>query len=446
MRDGAQPGDRRERTALVLAGGGARGAYQLGALAALAPALTARGQTPDIVVGTSIGALNGAFFAAHADEPFEATAATGLELWRGLRWGDALRPLISPFELGRLLGAGAMLAGLPGGGIAGLVDPSPLRGTLGRLVAFDRIADNVKNGSLTAAAVVTTAYATTRSVVFHHGGPDLGLDSLRSIDYAATPLAPEHVLASAAIPGAFPAVQIRRPRAAAGWYADGGMHLNVPLAPAIALGAERVVVVGLNSSVTRAGDSARPDAIDGVAQLLQVVLADQLADDVATLATVNETLAASGSSASGDGRRSHREIPYIFIAPCDRLEIGRLARNIYKRHYAGIGSLVRETNLALLGRIVNAERSPIHGELLSYLFLAGEFIDGLIALGRRDAERWLSARHDDGLWQIGRLPAEATGSRVARRRSGPASNGSTGQRRARRGAHSSAAAAPRRVA
>ena len=133
-----------------------------------------------------------------------------------------------------------MLAGLPGADLAGLLDSSPLRGTLERLVDFKRIARNVEGGALTAAAVVATAYATTRSMVFHHGGPAVALDSMRAIDYAATTLAPEHVLASAAIPGAFPAVEIRRPRAAAGWYSDGGVRLNAPLAPALALGAGRV--------------------------------------------------------------------------------------------------------------------------------------------------------------------------------------------------------------
>ncbi len=402
----------------MLAGGGARGAYEAGALAALAPALAARGQAPDIVIGTSIGALNGSFFAARAHEPLEVAAAAALEMWRELRWGDALRPLVSPYELGRVLSASAMLAGLPGGDLAGLLDPAPLRGTLERLVSFERIARNVQDGALTAAAVVATAYATTRSVVFHHGGPALGLDSMHAIDYVATPLAPEHVLASAAIPGAFPAVEIRRPRAAAGWYGDGGVRLNAPLVPALALGAERVVVIGLNSSVTHAGASARPDAIDGVAQLLQVVLADELADSVATLAAVNERLTPAVSSADGTGagRVPHRRIPYIFIAPRDRLEIGRLARDVYKRHYAGIGGLLRNRNLALIGRIVNAERSAIHGELLSYLFLANQFIDELIALGRRDAERWLDARHDGGLWQIGRLRPDATGPPPARGR------------------------------
>ena len=120
------------------------------------------------------------------------------------RWSDALRPLVSRSELGALLGAGAMLAGLPGGDLPALLDPTPLRRTLNRLVSFERIARNVKDGSLTAAAVVATSYASTRSVVFHHGGPALGLDPARALDYAATPILPEHVLASAAIPARFP--------------------------------------------------------------------------------------------------------------------------------------------------------------------------------------------------------------------------------------------------
>ena len=70
----------------MLAGGGARGAYEVGALAALAPALAARRETPDIIVGTSIGALNGAFFASRADEPLETAAAAAQEMWRELGW------------------------------------------------------------------------------------------------------------------------------------------------------------------------------------------------------------------------------------------------------------------------------------------------------------------------------------------------------------------------
>jgi NTE family protein len=424
----AKPGRRRQRIALVLAGGGARGAYEAGALAALAPALESRGQAPDILVGTSIGALNGSFFAARAHEPLPTAAAAALDMWRAMHWGRALRPLTSPAELRRLLGTLAMLAHLPRADPPALLDTSPLRGTLDRLVSFERIENNVEDGTLTAAAVVATAYATTRSVVFHHGGPTLAPDLTRAIDYFPTVLKPEHVLASAAIPGAFPAVEIREPRTARGWYSDGGVRLNAPLKPALSLGADRVVVIGLNSSSTPAGATRRPDMLDGVAQLLQVVLADQLAEDVATLATVNEALAPKRSSAGAAGanrgarppsgaRRTggaaagpkpRRTIPYIFVAPCDRLEVGRLARKVYEKHYAGIRGFLRDRNLELLGQFVNAERGDVHGELLSYLFLAREFIDELIALGERDANRWLAQRHDAGLWQIGRMRAGAT--------------------------------------
>jgi NTE family protein len=100
---------------------------------------------------------------------------------------------------------------------------------------------------------------------------------------------------------------------AAGWYGDGGVRLNAPLAPSLALGADRVVVIGLNSSVSPAEALAQPDAIDGIAQLLQVALSDQLADGVATLAAINERLAPPGSSPGGAGAsgRRHRRIPYI---------------------------------------------------------------------------------------------------------------------------------------
>ena len=426
----------RERTALVLAGGGARGAYEVGVLSALAPALTEDGARPDIIVGTSIGALNGAFLAARGDEPFEQAVAAGLEMWRSLSWGDAFRPLVSPWELGRLLTGAAMVVGLPGADLPGLLDSSPLRRTLERLVSFDRIASNVSDGTLTAAAVVATAYATTHSVVFHHGGPALGADLSRAIDYAPTQLRPGHVLASAAIPGAFPAVEIAQPATAAGWYGDGGVRLNAPLKPALALGAERVIVIGLNSSAVPTKASTRPDAVDGLAQLLQVVLGDQLAADVATLATVNETLASVNAPAktpvkapaktpvkapveapvsktpatAGQARsgRSRRRIPYIFVAPRDRFVFGRIARRIYKRHYAGVRGAVRDSNLALLGRVLDADRSAIHGELLSYLFLANEFIEELIALGRSDAKRWLEADHDAGIWHVGQLPDALT--------------------------------------
>ena len=410
-----------ESIALVLAGGGARGAYEAGALSALAPALVKDGRIPNIYIGTSVGALNSAFLAARAHDPFDMVALEAVEMWREMRWKDAIRPLLSPPQLDRFLRLVAIVADLPGASLSGLLDPSPLEKTLTDKVDFDRIARNVSEGTLAAAAVVATSYATTNSVVFHDGGARRGgrphdPDSLHGIEYAPTRLAAEHVLASAAIPAVFPPAPVAKPAEWAGWYSDGGVRLNAPLKPALKLGAKRVVVIGLNSSKTPV-EPVKPDKaemIDGAAQILQVVLADQLAEDVATLATVNESLAptpsglrpATATQTPATPRRRakrHEHIPYIFIAPTDRLKIGKLAREVYCQHFAGPSGYCRDSSVALLGRRLKADRSDVHGELLSYLFLANEFLTKLEELGREDAGRWLARKHDEGIWQHKRL-------------------------------------------
>jgi len=385
---------------LILAGGGVRGAYEVGALSVLAPALEARGERPRVIVGTSVGALNCAYLAANAHRPLREAVEGVVELWRRMEYGDVLEPLLSVGELGRLVRYLADVVGLPAPNVPSVLDAAPLAATLERLISFQQLADNVASGALRSAAVVATSYASSRSVVFHDGRPTPRPDAARAIDYVRTTLSAAHVRASAAIPALFGAVEIAEPPAAAGWYSDGGTRLNAPLKPALALGAKRVVVIALNSSRTPADVVAgRPDVLDGVAQLLQTVLADQLAEDVATLAQINETLA------SGVTGAARRRIPYILVVPEDRFAIGRLAMRVYERRYAGVRGLLRNPDVALLGRIVEGSRNPIHGELLSYLFFAREFIDELIELGRRDAERWLAAPHEDGPWQHGPMPS-----------------------------------------
>lgn len=211
--------------------------------------------------------------------------------------------------------------------------------------------------------------------------------------------------ASAAIPGAFPAVEVTAPERARGWYADGGTRLNTPIKPALALGAERVVVVALNAigKPAAAGQPEplagphRPDALEGAGQLLQAVLVDPLADDVATLASVNALVRASEAERLAD----KQQVPYVYVAPQERDAIGRLAQKVFKRHYGDLADTLRARDLAFLGRAVAGGSDPAHGELLSYLFFAPEFARELIALGRADAERWLAEPHEDGPWQLG---------------------------------------------
>jgi NTE family protein len=230
---------------------------------------------------------------------------------------------------------------------------------------------------------------TGRSIVFHTGGtPDTVHDDKRAIDYIAAPLSEAHVRASSAIPALFPAVRLDD-----GWHFDGGTRLNAPIKPALAFGAKRVIVIGLHSIAPGhdvAGDE-RPDIAAGAALVLDALLADPLVEDLQTLITINGLA----------GRE--RQIPYIFVAPPERDTIGQIARDVFREHYHALLDVPRSPQLAFLGRLIDADADPLHGELLSYLFFAPEFAEALIERGREDARSWLEEPHDEGLWDLGPL-------------------------------------------
>lgn len=372
---------------IVLSGGGARGAYEFGALEVLAPVLS---EPARVIVGTSAGGLGAAYLGANFDAGLEAAARSGGEAWLEVEMSDVIGPLCSPRELGRVLLYGLELLGIRAPGPPSLLDTSPQPETIAALIDFERLAGNVDDGTLAAVAVVATAYSTARSIVFHDGGESPASDDQRGIDYVATRLAVEHVQASSAIQSLFPAVRVED-----AWYGDGGVRLNTPLKPALKLNAERLVVIGLNAV---AGprveyDGRRPDVFDGASAIAQALLADQLAHDVDTLATINDDVKESRNPIK------HQLVPYIFVAPSDRLAIGRLAMDVYNRHYAGARGLRRNRDLAVLGRLLDAGRNPVRGDLLSYLFFAPEFIRPLIEQGQRDAQAWLEQQGRSEPWR-----------------------------------------------
>jgi NTE family protein len=398
--------------ALVLAGGGARGAYEIGALSVILPALEKRGERVSIVVGTSAGALNAAWLAAHADLGADPMVKAALPLWPQVRFRDVLRPLVTPAGS---LGVLRYLAGaaIGRGRLDALLDPKPLTDTVDRLIPFDRLAANVHAGRVTA-AVVATASRTGRTVVFVATQGDVpGEDRERGIVYVKTGrLTGEHVRASAAIPIAFPPVYVGDERAP-GWYVDGGTRMNAATKPAIALGAGRIVIVGLNGTEPDEAepdrDGERPDVFDGAAHIVQGLLADPLAADVRTLAATNELL--GDGHQDPEGRKTPK--PYIFVAPRRRDAIGELARAVYREHFARPTLLLPGRDLTLLGRLLGADRSDMNGELFSYLCFGRELADELIRCGRADAEKWLAREHDDGPWRLGRLPDEPPAPRIA---------------------------------
>ena len=332
---------------LVLAGGGARGAYELGALAALLPALEARGERPQVIVGTSVGAINAMFLAATADRPVEEVVERGAEIWEQpeIR-GRARAPRLAE----RAAAAHALRRAVPrraGARLDALLDPAPLRATLApdRPVRGDRA--QRRTGALHAAAVVSTSALTSRSVVFHRGGGAPRRDDKRGIDYVdvgASGLTEEHVRASSAIPGAFPAVHVETPERARGWYVDGGTRLNTPIKPALALGAERVIVIALNAIGAPAA-SGQPEPIAGERRAGRARGRRAAAAGGARRparqrrrdARDDQRARRQRTAADAEADKRKRQVPYIFVAPA-RARRDRAARA------AGLRAALRATS------------------------------------------------------------------------------------------------------
>ncbi len=396
----------RPRIAIVLPGGGARGAYEAGALSVLLPALEERGEKPTIVCGTSVGAINTAFLGSVAHLPAAEQSAHSLETWRGMRKRDVIRPLVGPgLPLTALRFLGEVFE-VPGVRLASLMDPSPLGESLDRWIDWVALQRNVKTRELDALCVVATALTRGGPVGFvHTAGPapkSKPNDDLRYVRVNA--LSPEHVRASAAIPLLFPPVEVTAPRSAADFYIDGGTRLNSPIAPALALGAERVIVIGFEPFGRPAVSTVKPPLprlADVAANILDGLLVDQVADDLHRLAAINSFYVDdSGNSAARDyrtaqGKKPYKQISYALVAPKKRGELGALAEQVFQERYAGAQGWLHP-DYPLISRILGGGRTRSRGELLSFLLFDERYVELLIDAGARDARRWLN-RHP-GFW------------------------------------------------
>lgn len=423
------------REGVVIAGAGARGAYEAGAMAALLPALTRADCRPGVFVGTSAGAINVVLLAAHAHEPPEAAAAALRRFWCDLRCRDIWRPLLRSGP-GTLARYSAEFLGFPRSQLVALLDTAPLAATARRWQEVaERAHDNVRAGLVRALAVATTDVYRGRTVVFVDLADDEELpptDRLRAIDYVRTPVTIEHVLASAAIPVAFPAIALEHP-AGRRWYADGGVRLNTPLKPAISLLADRLVVVATHPEVAvdpdeLAPDTRQPEVNDHLVNVLDTVLVDRMVEDLKTLRTINRALrqddedgqdelpgapptspdpdpsspdpAAPGPS-SPDPDGTLREIPYVFVGPERRDTLGVLAGEVF----AALPRSERlrpkscAADLALLRRLLASGDGPRADDPLSYLFFHPSYAAAAFDLGEHDAAARCAAWRDQVPWR-----------------------------------------------
>ncbi|MCW5891622.1 MAG: patatin-like phospholipase family protein [bacterium] len=392
----------RRRFGIVLSGGGARGAYEVGVLAWLLEELPRRlGRPPriDVFTGTSVGAIHACWLAASLDEP---DAGPRLEaIWRSLEvagvYRMGLRDLLAIPR--RALGLGSAEPTPRTDRLSGILDTRPLERLVRETVAWDRLRTRVACGDVEAVAVAATEIATGRSVVWvdrrEPTTPVWPNDPFVVARPAA--LTPEHALASAAIPFLFPALRVDGE-----FFCDGGLRLNTPLAPALRLGCDRLLVIGLRHVPTPAEDAALAAARTAnyasltylTGKMLNALLLDRIDYDVDRLQLTNAVLEA-GVRTYGAGFLAHvnetvervRGAPYrvvdtVYLRPSQ--DLGVLAAECYahKERPESLRAWISDAVLryAVQGLVAEAD-------LLSYLLFDGCYASHLITLGRADAAR-----------------------------------------------------------
>jgi NTE family protein len=386
----------RGRLGVVIAGAGARGAYEIGALSVLVPWLRRRGEVPQVIVGTSAGAINATLVAAMcaAEDP-DAAAEASLQAWRGIGRAEVFRSIAvsSPVVAARYVATLLGLARPPltdALALTSLLDPAPLLGTLDRLGPWRELHSAVRRGVIRSVAVVTTSYTGGNTTVYVEGRSGLELpadDPEQGIQYRRAKLSSDHVMASAAIPFAFPPVRLHD-ASGHGWYFDGGVRLNAPIRPSLELGADRLVIVATHplpdvvSPPTEDGRS--PDLSDIAASVLTSLLVDRMAQDVRTLDRVNRLVEA------GADHPDYRLVPYLFVAPQRVDTIGVIARQILRDKYNGLLPTPGSFDYTVLTRLLGGP-GEAHGDIMSFLLFDPDFVEALIDLGQRDAA---AALHD----------------------------------------------------
>lgn len=379
-----------ESVAVVLAGAGARGAFEAGAMAGLLPALQEQGRLPRIFCGSSAGAINSVLLAGLAHLPPEVAAERLSEEWDRL-----LGQMIRSVGFGIVASGARYAAGrarLPIGPDS-LLDPPGIRDVLGRWDGWDDLHRNVQDGTIDAVALTATDLTTDRTIVHVEAGPGVELpedDLDRGVFYVPTRLGLEHVYASSAIPVLFPPVALTKEGAQPSWAVDGGVRLNVPLKPALDLGADRLVVVSTDVTARplAANDGGVPTAIDVLDQLLHLATGDRLLEDLRTLTQINQ-LVEAGADANSSAGRPYRKVPALVIAPHHATDIGNLVGQALGATPARVfGPLVN-----LLSRVTGLPGASVP-DLATFLLFLPAFTRRAVELGRRRAKQILDESSD----------------------------------------------------
>jgi NTE family protein len=362
------------RAALVLPGGGARGAFQVGVLKALAELMPKGSPNPFAVIsGTSAGAINSVVLASKARR-FRVAVAELDRVWANFRCEqvyktDNLTMLRSSLHWMAAIVLGGLLVGTP----KSLLNNAPLRALLSRNIRFPRIQDAIDNGLLDAVAVTAASYDSARSASFFQADKRHTTWSRTRRVGVRSDLHLDHLMASIAVPMIFPPVRLNGEH-----FGDGAMRQATPLSPAIHLGADRILVVGVRDETADkapAPDKHRrhPSFAQIAGYILDTLFMDGLYSDLERMTRINQMIDAVEPEHRSGALADMRAIDTMLIVPSEDLRV------IAHEHRRKLPLALR----ALLRGI--SGRSPSENRLLSFLLFEQAYTRDLIDLGYQDA-------------------------------------------------------------
>jgi NTE family protein len=366
------PESSKPKAGLILTGGGARAAYQVGVLKAVRELLRQPERNPfPILCGTSAGAVNAATLAVFADN-FDTAVENLVEVWENFHVHHVYRS--DPIGVARVGGRWLLsLMLISRSSPTALLDNGPLADMLARTLDFGRIQENIDNGNLYAVSITCSGYSSGQSVSFYQGGPGTEAWERTQRVGAAMPLRIEHLMASSALPFIFPAVKINRE-----YFGDGSMRQVAPISPALHLGADRVLVVGTGREITtsteppRVRSSLYPSVAQIAGHALNSIFLDSLYSDIERLQRINRTISLIPPERLKEVGLPLRQIKVLVITPSQPLE--RIAVRFVQELPWTIRFLLR--GIGAMNR---------HGSnLASYLLFEKGFCQALITLGYED--------------------------------------------------------------